>query len=44
MKQQEAGPWKGGMLADESEWSWYGLCFEYLADDVTHVYSGNVRF
>lgn len=44
MKQQEAGPWKGGMLADESEWPWHGLCSEYLADDTIRVCSGNVRF
>ncbi|KAG7562833.1 hypothetical protein FFLO_01662 [Filobasidium floriforme] len=25
MKQQEAGPWKGGMLADESECPWYDI-------------------
>ncbi len=26
MKKQEAGPWRGGMLADESGWSRTRIC------------------
>jgi hypothetical protein len=33
MKQQETGPWKGGMLADESEWSFARAQVGFMADE-----------